>query len=88
MASVQEYMRQYEPVWIKLKKDLRVSITAHRSLHKRIIKAVTKEKWLDDGYKLEIFPKHAVMYHSRKGSVITFILQHYVDLTKVTTQDI
>lgn len=81
-------MRQYEPVWIKLKKEKQVSITAHRSLHKRIIKAVTKEKWMDDAYKYEIFPKHAVMYHSRKGSVVTFKLEHYVDLTKVTTSDI
>lgn len=81
-------MRQYEPVWLKLKLQKQVSITAHRSLHKRIIKAVTKEKWLDDAYKLEIFPKHAILYHSRKGSVVSFRLEHYVDLTKVSPQDV
>lgn len=81
-------MRQYEPVWNRLKKDLQVQLTAHRSLHRRIIKAVTKEKWMDDAFKLEIFPKHAVMYHSRKGNIVTFKLVYYVDLTKVSHQDI
>jgi hypothetical protein len=81
-------MRQYEPVWIKLKKEKQVSITAHRSMHKRIIKAVTKEKWMDTAYKLEMFPIHAIMTHTRKGSIVTFILTLYTDLTQVTEKDL
>jgi dUTPase len=76
--------RQYEPIWRKLKAlpakqaaTQGVSVTAPRALHKRILKAVVKEKWLDIGYKMEIEPKHAIMYHSRSGSILTFFLRQY-----------
>jgi hypothetical protein len=76
--------RQYEPIWRKLKAlpakqaaTQGVSVTAPRALHKRILKAVVKEKWLDIGYKMEIEPKHAIMYHSRSGSILTFTMRLY-----------
>lgn len=81
-------MREYEPIWNELKQKKRASISASRALHKRIIKAVTKEKWMDTAFKLQIYPKHALMFHSRKGSVITFELRLYLDLTKVTIGDV
>ena len=68
--------RFYFPIWEKLKKEKQVSITANRSLHARIIKAVKKEKWMDVGYKLEIEPRVATLSHSRKHSVLTFFLSH------------
>lgn len=74
--------RQYFPVWSKLKslpaKEAAVrgvSITTPRPLHKRIAKAVRKEKWLDIGYKINIEPKHAIMYTARSGSILTFFLR-------------
>lgn len=74
-------MRQYEPIWTKLKSlpqteafTKGVSITAPRVLHRRIIKAVKKEKWMDIGYKLEIEPRVAVLCHSQKNSILTFRL--------------
>jgi hypothetical protein len=76
--------RQYQPIWNKLKAlpakqaaTQGVSITAPRALHKRILKAVVKEKWLDLGYKMEIEPKHAIMHHSRSGSILTFTMRLY-----------
>ena len=76
--------RQYQPLWTKLKalpaKQAAmqgVSVTAPRVLHKRIVKAVVKEKWLDLGFKLEVEPKHAIMYHARSGSILTFYLRLY-----------
>lgn len=76
--------RQYQPIWTKLKalpaKEAAlqgVSVTAPRALHKRIVKAVVKEKWLDLGFKMEIEPKHAIMYHSRSGGILTFTLRRY-----------
>lgn len=67
-------MREYEPIWNKLKATKQVSITANRALHPRIVKAVKKEKWKDLGYKLQIEPRIATLSHSTKGSVITFFL--------------
>jgi hypothetical protein len=69
-------MREYEPIWIKLKQTKQVSLTANRALHARIIKAVKKEKWKDVGYKLEIEPRIATLSHATKGSIITFFLTH------------
>ena len=76
--------RQYEPIWTKLKAlpaklaaTQGVSVTAPRVLHKRILKAVVKEKWLDIGFKMEIEPKYAIMYHARSGSILTFYLRIY-----------
>jgi len=75
-------MRQYEPVWIKLKSlpldqatNLGVSITANRALHRRIIKAVRKEKYMDLGYKIRIEPRVAVIDTERSNSIITFKLR-------------
>jgi hypothetical protein len=74
-------MRQYEPIWVKLKSmpqseahEKGVSITAPRALHRRIIKAVKKEKWMDIAYKLEIEPRVAVLSHSQRNSILTFRL--------------
>lgn len=66
---------QYAPIWEKLKKDKQVSITANRALHSRILKAVTKLKWLDLGYKIEIDPDHAILSHSRNYAILTFVLE-------------
>lgn len=74
-------MRMYEAIWNKLKSmppdqasTKGVSVTANRLLHPRIIKAVTKEKWLDLGYKIEIEPRKAILTHARKHAVLTFYL--------------
>lgn len=67
-------MREYEPIWNKLKADKVVSITANRLLHPRIIKAVKKEKWKDIAYKLEIEPRVATLSHTSKQAVLTFHL--------------
>lgn len=74
-------MRQYEQIWLKLKALSKedasikgVSLTAPRALHRRIIKAVKKEKWLDVGYKLKIEPREATLIHTKNNSILTFYL--------------
>jgi hypothetical protein len=71
-------MRQYEPVWIAIKTQSHCEISAHRAYHRRIIKAVVKEKDMDLGYKLECTerypPVQAVLRTSRSGSIIKFTL--------------
>ena len=66
--------RAYFPIWEQLKAKGAVSITANRLLHPRIVKAVTKEKWMDLGYKIQIEPKVAFLSHSTKHSILTFTL--------------
>ena len=78
-------MRQYQPIWLKLKSmplteasSKGVSVTANRLLHPRIIKAVTKEKWMDLEYKLAVEPYTLILYHERKHSVLTFYLRQSI----------
>lgn len=44
-------MRMYLPIWLSLKKHHSVTIRSPRHLHKRVVKAVVKEKWLDSEFK-------------------------------------
>lgn len=43
--------RAYEPIWKQLKRDGLVIVTAAPSRHRRIIKAVSKEKWMDVAFR-------------------------------------
>jgi hypothetical protein len=83
---------QYDPIWnaLKASKDFpkQISITANRLLHPRIIKAVTKRKWLDIAYKLQIDPKTAILTHVRDGSKLTFILTYHLNHSPLTVKDI
>lgn len=71
-------MRQYEPIWLQIKTEFKCDISTHRAYHRRVIKAVTKEKDMDLGYKLECTerdpPVQALMSSSRSGSIIKFRL--------------
>lgn len=74
-------MRQYEPIWHKLKslpkeqaENVGVTISAPTGLHRRIIKAVKKEKYKDFVYKLNA-QRSATLYHECKGGMITFKLK-------------
>lgn len=82
-------MRKYETIWVRLKELSRkdaetkgISISAPRPLHKRIIKAVNKEKWKDIGYKLELEDRVATLSHTRDGVILTFRLTF-----SLTTED-
>jgi len=44
-------LRQYQPIWLALKKHKTVTVRAPKHTHKRLVKAVVKEKWLDDQFK-------------------------------------
>ena len=46
-------MRKYETIWLKIKTEGSCTLVANPSLHKRIKKAVTKEKWKDTSYKVQ-----------------------------------
>lgn len=50
-------MRHYQPIWEAIKKKNHASLVAPVSSHKRIIKAVIKEKNKDEGYKLLLSEK-------------------------------
>jgi len=47
-------MRQYQAIWDRIKRNNTASIVAPVHKHPRIIKAVAKEKYMDDGYKLQL----------------------------------
>jgi hypothetical protein len=86
-------MRQYEPIWGKLKSlspqdasSKGISISAIPKLHPRIIKAVKKEKWLDAAYKLSLYHssgKTATLVVSRNNSILTFKLAFSLSIIDV-----
>lgn len=45
-------MRQYQPIWNRIKTHKHASIVTHPNNVTRVIKAVIKEKHKDKGYKL------------------------------------
>jgi hypothetical protein len=85
--------RKYQTIWIQLKKpyynriipanirEAGISVSAHRAFHKRIIKAVMKEKWLDVGFKIWMEPRRAELRYTRSASIITFYLHLYPAIT-------
>ena len=81
-------MRLYEPIWQELKQKGTAKLTANRVLHRRIIKAVIKEKWLDIAYKYQIYPQHCRVEYERSNSIITFRLVRYVIGNAITISDI
>jgi hypothetical protein len=44
-------LRQYQPIWLALKKHKTISVYSPPHLHARLIKAVIKEKYMDDRFK-------------------------------------
>lgn len=70
-------MRQYEPIWIELKNKNKAVITAPKVLHRRIIKAVCKEKDMDLGFKLKCSEEciRKKIFYTTKDSVIKFELK-------------
>jgi hypothetical protein len=77
--------RHYYPIWSQIKSVGMCEISTHPAYHRRVIKAVIKEKYKDLGYKLEctescppIKPKMSV---TTNGSVIKFTLHIYPLIT-------
>lgn len=70
-------MRTYQPIWENLKVNKTVTIQANPSAHARIIKAVTKEKDKDLGFKVLVSEsfQRSVLKAKINGNQVTFILQ-------------
>ena len=61
-------MRQYEPIWRRIKQHKTASIATHPNNVARVIKAVNKEKNIDTGYKLLLSEQahKAILYTTRR----------------------
>lgn len=80
--------RMYAPLWEALKKHSVVSINAPAYLHKRICKAVIKEKWMDTDYKLREGWRMKYLTYSCNAAEnrITFFLNY--KLTDILSKDL
>lgn len=85
---MQKPLRQYFPLWEKIKtadveikngvKTRVVEVLADQVFHKRIIKAVRKEKWMDSNYhvmKAQEGINSTELTSRISGNVIIFILK-------------
>lgn len=72
-------MRLYQPAWNKLKKNPNepLVISAHRDIHRRIYKAIRKEKNMDTLYHLELDDegKRAVLSSTSDGNALIITIQ-------------
>lgn len=76
-------MRQYAPIWKKLKETGECRISAPKALHARIIRAVIKEKNLDVGYKYQLQEesKRARIVKHAENAIIYFTLVKSIGIT-------
>lgn len=74
--------RLYQPIWEKIRDTGKCSISAPSPMHKRIIKAVIKEKGNDLGFKVLSAEKWRwnKLSYTISGSMITFTLTHDTSL--------
>jgi hypothetical protein len=77
-------MRQYEPIWIKLKQSIKkpeaerakgVTIVVDTHFHARVIKAVTKEKYGDMAFKIRMEPRATMLVVKQEDNIINFSLK-------------
>ena len=69
-------MRQYEPIWLKIKATYTASLSAPPALHARIIQAVRKEKAIDLAWRY-MLAESKERYELKEeviGKIITFTL--------------
>ena len=61
-------MRAYQPIWERIKSKQTASIVTHPANVARVIKAVNKEKNIDEGYKLLLSESalKAILYTTRR----------------------
>lgn len=76
-------MRMYTPAWNKLKLDRTLRLAVPRPLHRRVIRAISKEKWQDEAWK---FLRSEEGYwdeirYSCKGNIIEFSLVSHIYIT-------
>ena len=83
-------MRQYEPIWNKLKKTKQARIKAEVCRHATIKKAVIKEKDNDLAYKLELTETKmaAKLEITSEGKILTFKLVVRRPLKHLTPDDL
>lgn len=67
-------MRMYQPIWERLKADKFVQIACSPTAHKRIRKAVFKERGLDLAYKFESEGKREMLEVWSEGTKLNFKL--------------
>lgn len=78
-------MRMYEPAWKRLKQNPseKLVISAHRKLHRRIYKAIQKEKHQDTLYHIELESegKKSVLSKVSDGNalIITLSITYRID---------
>jgi len=76
-------LRQYQTIWEKIKQNGRCSVSAPKISHPRIVKAVTKEKYMDVVFKYSLGEncQKATLSHTSQGSKLTFFLSKSIGLS-------
>ena len=76
-------MRFYEPIWIKLKAEHKAKLAAPKELHRRIVKAVMKERTSDLAFRLHLSDeqKKCWIQYSSDGNLLKFELKFSIGLS-------
>jgi len=86
-------MRQYEPIWNRIKTHNHASIVAPVESHSKIKKAVIKEKHMDEGYKLLLSEKAlraelVITSDKSNPKLITFSLDIKIVINNIGVNDL
>ena len=73
-------MRHYEPIWKKLKADGKAKLAVPNALHRRTIKAVMKERYMDLEFKflLSENSQRCWIQYKSEGNVIYMWLKYSI----------
>lgn len=69
-------MRIYQPIWDTLKEKKKIVLIDSKSRHKRIVKAVKKERTMDSSFRLDcdITGKKVILKNVSEGNKLTLYL--------------
>lgn len=81
-------MGQYKNVWNALKQKGKVTLASPRPFHKRIIKALKKEKYKDVAFKFQLSEtnQRAVFTSNSEGNTIEFFLR--IETTQLNLEEL
>lgn len=86
-------MRQYQPIWERIKTHNHAALLAPIHNHERIKKMVIKEKCMDEGYKFLLSEKSLtsiliIATHPDKPEMLQFSLEHKILDKNIGVNDI
>jgi hypothetical protein len=83
--------RQYYPIWRELKDKGIARLAVPKGVHRRVIKAVLKEKYMDVGFRLQMLEQKIrlrIEYECSGNVIVMRLLKLPTFLSSITAEDL